>query len=326
MFFAFSSVFSKYRSINSVYGSPYDLLGVECDFNKVRIGKRIRKNNTVVTFIKDASGNVFCIKQTHKGSRSELLLIFEVLGSYIAESANIPMNIVRLLPLNCQLPGKFFYDELATLHTKVDGLNCRSAFSCKIYLQQYLRAHLPVQLKGLCRRVIHDMSLHPDLPKIVALDTFISNPDRSSNNLFYNNQTKRFCGIDMELAFKLPLRRNLSKIAYYHIQQLFDNNVTPLQRQELIGLSEYNKTLKVLIKRNNPERTYTILKELLCFAGLAKIKIQKGNRNISINKKHRDYIKVVLKNIEQQYQDVQLLTSLIDTLIDKYIKNKKILI
>lgn len=72
---------------------------------------------------------------------------------------------------------------------------------------------LPPEKTGLTLAVIQDMAKHPDLPKIVALDTFVGNADRSCPNLYYDKVADRFCGIDMAASFSSPL-------AFWACQQL----------------------------------------------------------------------------------------------------------
>ena len=107
-------------------------------------------------------------------------------------------------------------------------------------------------------RNINAMGSHPDMAKIMALDTFTGNPDRHDQNLFYDRETDSFTAIDNGLAYasqKIPrgisasVRRDASRIKNH-----IENNP-----QAKKGLQEYRDTLAELIEANPPKKTKATL-------------------------------------------------------------------
>src|SRR5204863_9863911 len=133
-------------------------------------------------------GNKFILKQ-----RNYLLSsVLEKLGADIAHETDILGNLVRIIPGNFPFIGKGDVSRPATLHTFVPGIQAK-------YLPKYLNKY-SVSLSqrvsadknsgkkgagGFTRELINSMSLHKDLPKIVALDTFLSDYGRHRYNFFY---------------------------------------------------------------------------------------------------------------------------------------------
>jgi hypothetical protein len=93
---------------------------------------------------------------------------------------------------------------------------------------------LAVERTGLTIEIIQNMAKHPDLPRIVALDTFVGNADRSPPNLYYDEITDRFCGIDMAASFSSPL----ALAAYQRLEGLKSH----LTSGELSALIDYANT------------------------------------------------------------------------------------
>lgn len=113
----------------------------------------------------------------------------EVLASQVAESANIPNNIVRIIPRSVK--ADFKRDGYAgTLHSVVPGINFQLLKYAPETREVYDRYH---EGGDWVRRAL----AHPDLAKIYALDTFTGNGDRHDNNLMYDPANDRFHSIDM---------------------------------------------------------------------------------------------------------------------------------
>lgn len=109
------------------------------------------------------------------------------------------------------------------------------------------------------------MAKHSDLPKILALDTFLGNSDRSPPNLFYDLETDQFCGIDMAASFSTEL----AKEAYRQIQQIQTMAIC-LSRVERDALKEYSNTLETLLKMYPPEKQEMLLMKYAKMAGFVE--------------------------------------------------------
>lgn len=211
----------------------------------------IETHDCYITFLQ-ADHHELVLKQIKNPSFDEqFLLVLEALGAYIAEECEIPVNRTRLVPIGTNLTEK----QIATLHTKAAG---RSLDTWRAYedldIQQRIRkryvhtwqTELPDERLGLSAVVIKNMLKHPDLSKITALDTFVGNADRSSPNLFYDEMSNSFTGIDMAASFS----SELGKQAYLRLSVMDAIEY---------DLSEYQNTLEALLTRFPPEKQKALL-------------------------------------------------------------------
>ncbi len=261
--------------------------------------KLFRKKN-YISFVVDEKQDAFIIKQNNK-PRLTFRFIGEVLGAYIANANEIAANHVTIIPAGVALSGKVRVEQPATLHTVVPGQQVKS--NSPFYIRQR---------KGLTDSIIHAMSLHSDLPAIVALDTFIGNRDRNHVNLFYDEESNKFWLIDFGDLFS---KRILSSLASNCINTMLENRELKLTMQELNGLIMYRDTLIKLVKKYPPHTLHEKIDHLVIQAGIKpSIVLSKGvTRRIQLYK----------NNIAQNYEDTKELIIVLDKLIDRY-KNKKI--
>jgi len=303
------------KTLEDRCGDFTELVGKDYHTRTFSVLNRIEKGKALVTIIQDSAGPLYCVKQINLGKHSKkdnknylIGHVRDVVASYVLESMNIRVNKVRIIPASVNFPGKYYSDSLATLHTFAPGSNKTHDFPFPLKLEQYLKARVSVRERGLTLRVINDMSLHEDLPPIVAGDTFISNPDRSGNNLFWHAPTERFCGIDLELAFKLPLSRNLSEVGYYQIEKFLKTPGFSLSKQQYIALEQYNLVLQGLLEKNNPNDTCQLLHNVATYAHI--VFSHKGD---FINSDHS--FQEYCAKITAQYNSTKKLVKLIDTLL-----------
>lgn len=252
---------------------PYFCSAQETHF---KIIESFETEECFISFI-ECSGNQYVVKQIKDPSPNEqFLLVIDALGCQIAEISGIPQNRVTIIPANVTFPGKKLLEFPATLHTFATGVCTeQGSFYKDIDIHQRFRAEnspmwrrygpLPAERTGLTKLIIQAMARHPDLPKIVALDTFVGNADRSSPNLYYDESTDRFCGIDMAASFTKPL-------GLAACRQLKGMRSLEFTQNELSALMDYANTLESLIKNWPPEK---IELSLMVFAAMAGF--QKGN-------------------------------------------------
>lgn len=305
-------------------GDFTELVGKDWQSRNFTVRNRIEKGKAIVTVIQDSVGSLYCVKQIKLGAHAKRGMlgylighVREVVASYVAESMDTRYNKVRIIPPSVNFPGKHYPDRLATLHTFAPGSNKSHDFPFPFHLEQRLKARVSVRDRGLTFQVIDDMSLHEDFPASVAVNTFLSNPDQSSNNIFWDASTERFSFIDLELAFKLPLTRNLSEVACYQIEKFMKTPGFSLSRQQYRALEQYNLVLQGLIERNNPYDTCQLLKNVAAYAHVVF-----SNKGDFIYADHS--LKDYTEKIAAQYNSSKKLVKMIDTLLQslRYVKQR----
>ena len=275
----------------------------------------IEYDDCFISFFEDFSGKKFVLKQIKDSSNYEqFLLVVDTAACHVAQTMQIPINRVTLIPANAPFYQKIYSDFPATIHTIASGvrtdqsnpyqnIDIHQRFRKKNSFMEEKWGVLASEETGLTLTVIQEMAKHPDLPKIVALDTFLGNADRSCPNLFYDSSTDRFCGIDMAASFN----SDLAKEAYRQIQLLMDKNVL-LSQKEKDALIKYTDTLKALIISYPPQTQEGLLHIFSQKAGFIE-----GSRLLDQS---------VLERIEQHkgciksnYDYCQKLVALLDTFL-----------
>jgi len=205
-----------------------------------------------VAIIEDSlSKKRFCVKQYHSVDRV-FLPLKEVLASSIAEPVNLPVNKVRLIAAETSFPGKRYEGRVATLHNFMPGKRLRSMSKfCDVDIKQFKPGVL-----GINRKIISHMALSKNLAKIVALDTFTGDTNHSRGNVFFDEVTNEFYGIDLKRSY----RKNLAILAYENIKKMEKKGFSS---RELSALRVYCDTLKALISTNTPGSICKHLDELV---------------------------------------------------------------
>lgn len=243
----------------------------------------------------------YCVKQYCDADRI-FLSLKEVLISYIAESANVPVNRVRLILAETSFPGKNYKKRMATLHTFTPGKSLRSSGDYPgVDIKQF---SLGRKLFGITIKIIDHMSLSPNLAKIVALDTFTGSTNHSPGNIFFDKESNDFYGIDLKKAF----RKNLSHLACENIKKMYA--AKPFTSCQIDAFKIYCDTLKKLIAKNPPIDTCKNLDALLETTNF-------NNRLILLT---RNSVKKCKEMIFQNYDSAQKLVMLLDEIIKKHTK------
>ncbi|MGE0010111.1 MAG: hypothetical protein AB7F19_06255 [Candidatus Babeliales bacterium] len=232
-----------------------------------------------ITFIRDEHANNYVIKQVlEEDLKQQFLLIMDCLTAEIAAQAGIPCNKITLIPAFQDHVGKQWHHLPATLHTFAQGVMLTESKQFnELEIQQRYRAiggwlwkkegMLSLKWRGLTATAIEHMALHPQLPALVAFDTFIGNNDRARTNLFYDEITNSFCGIDMANAYG----QNLCKEAICQLLRLHRDNRHQFTAPELEALEMYRKMLCKLITQFPPKKLHIRLDELVALANMAHI-------------------------------------------------------
>lgn len=213
--------------------------------------------HTSITVLQDQYYNKCLVKQYVASTLIQRIVAArDKLGSRVAQSVNVLANHVEIIPINYSFPGKHDPRSVATLHTFVSGTTIRDLPETSTVFQGSLKQehknNTPKNQRGLTRNIITTMSQHPDLCKMVALDTFIANTDRHTANFMYDSTNDRFIAIDLENSF----HSNLGYYACQLIIALINNKNILLNTQELNALSIYKNTLELLIASHTPQALY----------------------------------------------------------------------
>ncbi len=245
--------------------ASFEVLHPDYNVDKIAVVDSILDHKrSYIVFIQDKDDNLFLIKQSREckpaNKSGPLMHAREMLAGYIAESNGIPANRIRMIPPGCPFPGKLYTQKPATLHTVVPGRHCKDY----PFIQQTHEKRVPQDQWGLNYKVIQDMSTHPDLPLIVALDSFIANGARRNGSFFYDQKNDRYWAIDLESLWKT----NIAALACKLINTLLNDTLFKPTPEELSGLIVYRDTLKKMNERHPSDVLHMKLDEFLVQAGI----------------------------------------------------------
>ena len=298
--------------------NSFEILDQSYDQKNIKIIKVQDKDNHVyIAIIEDQlHKEKYCVKQYCAADRI-FLSLKEVLISGIAELANVPVNRVRLIPAETLFPGKCYKKRMATLHTFTPGKSLRGSGDYpEVDIKQFSQGR---KLFGITRNIIDNMSLSPNLAKIVALDTFTGSTNHSRGNIFFDKESNDFYGIDLKRAFL----QNLSRLAYENIKKMYA--AKSFTSRQIDALKIYRDTLKKLIVKNPPGDICrnldvlvktTKLKKKICFFGDEYLYLL-NNKFVPLTGNSVKECKVM---IFQNYNSAQNLVILLDEVIKKHTK------
>ena len=265
-----------------------------------------KPHSTCIAILIDDNKNKFILKQK---TRSALFSsVFEKLVTDIAYSVDIPTNLVKIIPCGTPFVGKKDKHMPATLHTFLPGVSVK-------YLPKHLREYavslrqvlkegnVSHKVGGFTRVLVSRMSLHEDLPKIIALDTFVANHDRHRGNYFYDEETDRFFAIDFEVAF----RKNLAEKVYQSFIEMIEDKNLIFSAEEIEGFVIYRDMLKRLIDKYNPKLLRFCINELIDNAGIDLTKPKDENKKAKYD-----------KMMEANYNSCIKIVNILDVLIKKH--------
>ena len=284
--------------------ASFEALDPSYDQKNIKIIGQKNKEKVYVIIVEDQlHKKKYCVKQYCEPDKI-FLSLKEVLISLIAESANIPVNRVRLIPAETFFPGKTYKKRMATLHTFVPGESLQSIKYPEVDIQQFNKKG---KVFGLTRNVINHMSLSPNLAKIVAFDTFTGSKNRSRVNVFFDEKSNDFYGIDLKKAFL----KDLGHLTYESIKKMYA--AKSFTSRQIDTLKIYCDTLKKLIAKNSPSDTCKKLDALV--------------KTTNLNHKYvlltRNSVEECKEMIFQNYNSTKKLVKLLDEIIKKHTKQKQ---
>lgn len=248
--------------------SDYQSKSIKVPFNQLVVSTTKKQNGDDAIVIHLHSANSpkveYVLKQIiHENELQQFKLIIDKTVSDIGRECGIPIPNSWLIHSNQDHPAKEYPNRAAILQTKVPGTTCednpifdiqqcsREPSTAKLMESRY--GFLHIDSTGLTLNVIQAMSHHSDLAKLCAFDTFINNPDRSPPNLFFDEDSNSYQGIDHFSAF---FNYDLAKHAIFQLTELKDHCFS---KQEIDGLTIYWETLKSLVKQFSPQDIYSLM-------------------------------------------------------------------
>jgi hypothetical protein len=257
--------------------------------------------------------HIYILKQINDPSMHEqFLLINDVIASTIGHDAGINVNEVFFIPCTVGKNLKMYPERAATLHILIPGKDLQQEMPD--YLpddfsvhQRCINTQSPWQQKwplsehqqGLIKKIIKSMSLHEDLPPIIALDIFVGNVDRSEPNIFYDKKNNHFYGIDQAAVFG----KNLAAFAYERLNELIRKGYfLKCDTKIICRLREYRIVLFRLKERMKPFMIIQAMQELLPYLG----------QNVSADEQVQSRMHDQSKIVEDSYYSVLELISLLD--------------
>lgn len=187
----------------------------------------------------------YLIKQKKTVSK-QFSVVRDALAAWIAHNLDIAHS-VYIIPSKKELPGKKNMLWSAVLLTIAPGKMVCAQPHSKYYhlsLKQRNIDGLFSPDRWFTEKIIQQMTWHPQIPVLIALDLFICNTDRHGGNLFYDPSTDLFCAIDMDNIF----RRDLPAIAVAKLN-LMRVHKKKFTQQEIEALTVVKETVQLLMEK-----------------------------------------------------------------------------
>ena len=214
------------------YAKHFALLDVNYDKSLIKINKYLEKQkHSFVFFIEDHKGNEYIVKQDRSSTlKHQFQVVLEKLAAYMADKIGVSTQKVEIIAADVDFPGKLILERPASIHTKMPGITIRELKSGpyqNLYIKQGSNLERPHEKHGLNKKVIENMSMHPQLTQMVAFDTFTANRDRNKANVLYDEVRNSFYAIDMACIYDIdhPSRLFITKLACKNIQSMIDSAV-----------------------------------------------------------------------------------------------------
>jgi len=218
--------------------------------------RRQSARNSYISVLHSADNEeeLYILKQKKAGYSeqvTQLLAVFDAIGCDMVNSIqSIPSNKILIVPAALDFPGKHFPNRVATVHTYIPAKPVKQGGPFKgLKVNQYFY-DVPRKSRGLSKSVVSNMTWHPDVPVLCAIDTFTGNSDRCCDNLVYDSDSGRFFAFDFSEAFNKPL----TKMALMQVTMLKEKGARYLSPEERVALISYRNAMAGLVARNYPTK------------------------------------------------------------------------
>lgn len=259
-------------------------------------------HNSCISFLYDPlTDKTFLIKQKGEGytkKRRMLEVVRELLGCDMADILQLRGQKVWVLPANLLFVGKFYDNEIATLHEVVPGKRVQDCPEWRhLNIRQRREGNMGL---GITRSVVQNMARHPDLPGIVAFDTATGNCSRHRENYFYDEYTKHFYMIDMGGCYK----RGQLVGSCRSVESMLNDHALYFSKDEVCALRAYRAVLQSIQKIYPQELMQEKLQHFIVQSGIPLDIVEEIVQSIS---------KILVPSYESLDKLIHLLHMLIDS-------------
>ncbi len=279
------------------------------DWRRMTYVRDMSNRHSNIYLLSGADNSQFLIKQRMAcGVHAVFMTVVETFGAYVAQTVGIPGNRVSLVAAREQCPFAELTKYPATLHTFMPGAEVKTVkrFADVSFNLRCTRKN-GKGVCGLTHQHVKNMALHPDLPKIMAVDTFIGNK-RHGANLLYDERADRFYAID----FGATLRSSFGKASVKQLSGILAN-ADSFNGAEIEALFSYYKTLKRLLKMHSLQSLMRKLQELTEQAELSP----STPFCKDATKSYKKYIRERKKCLRENYYGVQEMVAI----FEKFFRN-----
>ena len=271
---------------------------------RVALINTIEGKNCFISFV-SINGKIYLVKQK-KDYKKQLAVIRDALAAYIAKTIPGIAHEIEIVGADQKFLGKIQQSWPATLHTIAKGETVRKQPKCKynaLRLRQWILGR-PDEEQGLTKTIIENMTWHPQLADIIALDLYIGNGDRNCGNLCYDAHLDRFCAIDMDDSFN----KDLCELACERLNHMVHKDKIVFSKAELRALMHMRNTLKLLVTKHTP---FDIIQKLHFFA--KKAGFVKGNPlyNDRIERRLLSYEETIMQSHKSAYRLIALIDKIV---------------
>ncbi len=250
----------------------------------------------------------YIVKQKKECQKTVISVIRDALAAYVAKELGVAHSVEIIAP-DDDVPGKIYNHCPATLLSIAPGKTVRSLGEGHKYFQLSLQQRNLNNLdekvlnRWLDENIISQMTWHKQLPIIIALDLFICNSDRHRGNLFYDEQTDKFCAIDMDNIY----RRNLPEFAYQNLKKMRSDH-KKFSKKERKALKKMKKTLELLLQNYNPDQIIAHLYQCAQQAGYVD---DDSKVNHGVTKKIELHKDIIVQSYHSTYKLISILNDII---------------
>lgn len=264
-----------------------DFITNKCEAENFEIKKLITtQEKSYIAKLEDETGAKYIIKQTRGGEyKAFYRSIVEAMGSRICAEAGIRSNQVKIIPKDANNEIKEIKNVPASLHTYISG---KSLFEFHEYRNMTLKLGCRECKHGLTEMQVRSMSAHRSFPKIVALDTFLGNIDRSFFNIILEKRSNKLYIIDFGLIFHF----NVIEKSRENVRQ-FRKDI--FNQKELDALRAYCSKLEELYQRFSEEALLRIYDECVAMTGYSQEEIQNNEKFQKVIHRQKSMIQAMYK-------------------------------
>jgi hypothetical protein len=262
--------------------------------------------NSFISYV-NINESPYIVKQK-KDATKQIALVRDALAAYIAQDLGIAHS-VQIISAQDYIQGKKYRNLPAALLTLASGKMIQDLHDNRygeLCLKQRFPACNSSPGRWLTETIIYQMTWHWQLPLIIALDLFLSNPDRHRGNFFYDQTTDRFCLIDMDNIF----RWDLPTLARKKLDIMVNVDKKKFSRKEIKALIKVRDTLTLLLKKYTPDK---IIAHLHLFAQQVGYSDDDIINNKKIAKKIASHEKMIVKSRASTHELIKVLDKIINS-------------